>query len=285
VFDYVLIVVAGMAMLSQAILGLLVTTRPPSEQRRLWYEMAFSAIGIIGVGAVVWGGVRTAETSNYIKFGVSHIEQMGVATGDLLKRQFDILTAEKMLLDKESADHVAQLRQRNLAANVARAAPAISGSLPPVAASTTYDAGMSEAINRVRESVKKSQALVACRKAKMPVFMELVGLISSAVGYQNNLAYTRDGELLQRQYQTWLGAVREFLSEHKDMLRNVEAFDRVKDRDMGPSFLLFLSSGVDAWHNFEDRRKVLFDIEQEFGNRMCMPDDLAAMANGSSTNQ
>jgi hypothetical protein len=102
--DYVLIVIAGMAMFAQAVLGLLVTTRPPSERRRIWYEIAFIAIGFAGVGAVVWGGVRTDETSNYLRYGVTHIEQMGVASSVLLERQSEMILAQNQLLEEKLAN-------------------------------------------------------------------------------------------------------------------------------------------------------------------------------------
>ncbi|MDB5498270.1 MAG: hypothetical protein JWP28_2301 [Phenylobacterium sp.] len=78
--DYVLIVIAGMAMFLQAGLGLVVTTRPPSEKRRVWYEAAFVTVGAIGVVAIVWGGIRTARTSDAIQSGIKRV-QSGQQTG------------------------------------------------------------------------------------------------------------------------------------------------------------------------------------------------------------
>ena len=72
--DYGLIVVAGVAVFSQAMLGLLVTTRPPSEARRIYYEWAFGIIGAVGVIAVIWGGIRTAQTQSHIDAGIGTIQ-------------------------------------------------------------------------------------------------------------------------------------------------------------------------------------------------------------------
>lgn len=72
--DYTLITVAGVAVFAQALLGLLVTTRPPSEQRRIWYEISFGVLGAVGLVAVIWGGIRTAETQTRIDTNMQAIQ-------------------------------------------------------------------------------------------------------------------------------------------------------------------------------------------------------------------
>ena len=77
VLDYTLVIVSGLAVFAQAMLGLLVTTRPPSEQRRIRYEAAFAVIGIIGLAAIICGGIRTLQSSSHIEKSIGHIEQSG----------------------------------------------------------------------------------------------------------------------------------------------------------------------------------------------------------------
>jgi hypothetical protein len=72
--DYVLTVVSGACLFANSFLALIVTTRPPSERRRVYYEVAFGVLGTIGVVAVIWGGIRTAVTNNHVEAGVKHTE-------------------------------------------------------------------------------------------------------------------------------------------------------------------------------------------------------------------
>jgi hypothetical protein len=71
--DYALIVVSGIAVFAQAMLGLLVTTRTPSETRRIYYEISFGIIGAIGLVAIIWGGFRTAQMQANINNGIGSI--------------------------------------------------------------------------------------------------------------------------------------------------------------------------------------------------------------------
>jgi hypothetical protein len=72
--DYILIVISGLTVFAQAMLGLLVTTRPPSEKRRIYYEVAFGVLGIIGCAAIIWGGIRANQSSNALNINIVGIK-------------------------------------------------------------------------------------------------------------------------------------------------------------------------------------------------------------------
>lgn len=84
--DDALVAVSGIAVFAQALLGLLVTTRPPSEDRRIWYECAFGLIGTIGLVAIVWGGFRTVQSSSHVEQSLGRIETKDAAAADQLSR-------------------------------------------------------------------------------------------------------------------------------------------------------------------------------------------------------
>lgn len=282
--DYILIVVAGIAMFAQAMMGLLVTTRPPSIQKRIWYEIGFSVVGFLGVSAVVWGGVRTAETSNYIQYGVTHIEQMDIASSTIIKQQSDMVTALKTLLEERFAGEDAFLRGPPIVTEkrlVAKISP-----LPKTTAATislpTKDTQWNDVIKKIQERSAKSKALMICtEQISIPISVGLYKLVNQAGTYQNGWAYTRDGALLQHQYETWLGAVREFIAEHKSALPDTTEFEQVKELDMGPTLFVLPSSGVNAWHNFDERRKALEKVEEEFNKIACKAESDASKSDSN----
>lgn len=283
--DYVLIIVAGAAMLFQSIMGLLVTTRTPPPQRKFLYEMAFCAIGFVGGVAVVWSGVRTADTSNYIKYGVAHIEQLDVASGELLKQQMDIMVAQRSLLSKEIESHATP---KKLAANaVFKAAPSAQILKQASPSQAKSESTPNTEAASLFENIKKIDADYAAQRAKdkilsdciidrkIPVYTGLLKLINQAVNYQNGWAYSRNGEQLQQQYLTWTGAVHQFFVEHRNELNNTEEFDQIKELDMRPTLFFISSGGENAWQNFDAKRKSLIKIEEAYNKSACSAEEEA----------
>ena len=121
----------------------------------------------------------------------------------------------------------------------------------------------------IEESTARYKALSQCHEATWPVTIGLSKLINQAANYQNGWAYSRDGDLVRRQYEAWVGAVREFIAEHRDALGKTEEFDQAKELDMGPTLFVIPNSGVNAWINFDERRKALTNIETEFDKTAC----------------
>lgn len=271
--DYGLIIVSGIAVFAQAVLGLLVTTRPPSEERRLRYEISFIAIGFVGVAAIVWGGVRTAQTSSRIEYGVAEIEQLGAANSGTLHDVYGALSAQRKYLQERFADQDQRLRQTKAAITLVPTPHAIAAGMPKLRASnqkSSTDSTFSGLISKMEAQNAKDQVHWACvNDIEIPVSVGLYKLIVVAVNDQNGWAYTRDGALLRSQYETWLGEVQEFLSEHKDALPDTSDFEKIKDRDMGPTLFVIPPSGANAWQNFDDRRKALEKIQDEFSKMSC----------------
>lgn len=271
--DYGLIIVSGIAVFAQAVLGLLVTTRPPSEERRLRYEISFIAIGFIGVAAIVWGGVRTAQTSSRIEYGVGEIEQLGAANNGTLHNVYVALSDQRKYLQERFADQDQRLRQTKAATISVPAPHAPTTHVPkPRSSSQTpsTDSTFSDLISKMQAQNAKDQVHWACvNDIEIPVSVGLYRLIAAAANDQNSWAYTRDGALLRSQYETWLGEVREFFSEHKDALPDTSDFEKIKDLDMGPTLFVIPPSGENAWHNFDDRRKALEKIQNEFSKMSC----------------
>lgn len=122
--DYILIVIAGLAVFAQALLGLLVSTRPPSEQRRIRYEVAFVIIGIVGLISVVWSGIRTVNSSSHVETTLSNIQTNETESSKQLQRLADALhlnhnQSAQALADEIIArldSQIAPLKQRHLEA-------------------------------------------------------------------------------------------------------------------------------------------------------------------------
>jgi hypothetical protein len=64
--DFALLLVAGLCQLALAILGFWPSARPPKK--------TFVLIGLIGVGAIIWSGVRSGKVQGIIADGVQKIE-------------------------------------------------------------------------------------------------------------------------------------------------------------------------------------------------------------------
>lgn len=144
------------------------------------------------------------------------------------------------------------------------------------------DKGWEQTLRQIREMDAKYAALSKCTDRKMPIYTGLWRLSAQAANYQNGWAYSRDGEQLRNQYVAWVGAVRQFFSEHREVLPNTDAFDQIKELDMGPTLFLIPNSGVNAWHNFDERRKVLEKIAVEFNQNSCKAEREAVNADYKS---
>jgi hypothetical protein len=82
-FDFILLLVAAACQLALGLLGFLVTVRSSKKTQRGRYEVAFVVIGIIGLGAIIWGGARSANVQSGIFDGIQKIEaQLGISKSD-----------------------------------------------------------------------------------------------------------------------------------------------------------------------------------------------------------
>jgi hypothetical protein len=107
-FDYALVAIAGLAVFGQSLLGLLVTTRPPAEERRKFYEIGFAAVGLVGLVAVIIGGIRTVQTSSHIETGITTIGVESASTRAKLAQQTSEIDGQRKAIDK-LADENGQL--------------------------------------------------------------------------------------------------------------------------------------------------------------------------------
>lgn len=71
--DSFLIIGVGTASFGQTLLGLLVTTRPPSEMRRLYYEVVFGVLGLAGLCCAIWGGMRSGKSADSVETSLGAI--------------------------------------------------------------------------------------------------------------------------------------------------------------------------------------------------------------------
>jgi hypothetical protein len=65
--DYGLVIIGALTIAAQAILGLLVTTRPPPIIKRVRYEIAFVGIAVIGALAIVVGAIRGLDSQTALQ--------------------------------------------------------------------------------------------------------------------------------------------------------------------------------------------------------------------------
>jgi|GEM_PF-4999883 hypothetical protein len=81
-FDFALFFVAGVCQLALGFLALRVSFRPPNKAQWARYVWAFLVIGLIGLVAVFWSGVRSANVQQAIADGVEKIEvKLGISKG------------------------------------------------------------------------------------------------------------------------------------------------------------------------------------------------------------
>jgi hypothetical protein len=73
-FDFVLLAIAGFCQLALGVLGFRVSFHPPNKALKGPYELAFLVIGLIGLGAIVWSGIRSVNVQRVIADGVEKIE-------------------------------------------------------------------------------------------------------------------------------------------------------------------------------------------------------------------
>ncbi|HEX3431348.1 MAG TPA: hypothetical protein VHT03_10715 [Rhizomicrobium sp.] len=71
--DYILIGVSALALALQAVLGVLVSTRPPPLARRIYFEIGFVVIAVIGGLAVVIGAVRGLDSQSHLQNTVEDV--------------------------------------------------------------------------------------------------------------------------------------------------------------------------------------------------------------------
>jgi len=105
--DYVLSSLSGICLFATSFLALLVTTRPPSENRRIFYEVAFGLIGTVGVGAIILGGIRTAATSNKLEY---HVGRIDTAASRTIPGKIDTQTDRIGTLNAQVSTQGEQLR-------------------------------------------------------------------------------------------------------------------------------------------------------------------------------
>jgi hypothetical protein len=73
-FDFTLLMVAAICQLALGFLGLRVTTRRVKKEHRSRYELAFVIVGLIGLAAIVWSGLRSGIVQQGIADGVERIQ-------------------------------------------------------------------------------------------------------------------------------------------------------------------------------------------------------------------
>ena len=96
--DYALAVVSGVCLFTTSFLALLVTTRPPSKNWRIYYEAAFGFIGVVGVGAVIWGGIRTAINGDKVEY---YVDRIDTAASRTIPKKIDTQSSKIGTLDSE----------------------------------------------------------------------------------------------------------------------------------------------------------------------------------------
>ena len=81
--DFALLLVAGLCQLALGLLGLRVSVHPPKKTMRGRYEFAFLLIGVIGLLAIVWSGIRSVNVQGAIAQGVEKIEtKLGIINSE-----------------------------------------------------------------------------------------------------------------------------------------------------------------------------------------------------------
>jgi hypothetical protein len=144
----------------------------------------------------------------------------------------------------------------------------------PISRKTRIIAAISHAslAEKTEEPSRSSSTLASvlrCAGNVGTVSGTLYRLAEDAGNYQNGWAYSRDGEQLREQYQTWMGAVRQAFSDHSDLIKDTREFDQVKELDMGRPLFLIPNSGLNAWHNFDERRKALMKMAAAIDKTDC----------------
>jgi hypothetical protein len=80
-WDFLLALVAGLAQLALGVMGFRVSNKPVHTHRRRW-ESAFIVVGLVGLLATVWSGVRSASVEQSIESGVDKLERkLGISKG------------------------------------------------------------------------------------------------------------------------------------------------------------------------------------------------------------
>ena len=128
-FDFALLLVAGLCQLALGLLGLRVSFRPPKRRRGGRYELAFFVIGVIGLGALVWSGWRSVSVQNVIAAGVERLQvRLGIVSNEAAGQIQDRLAmkdligqvideADKIGADWATKDEVEFKHQTNLWTN------------------------------------------------------------------------------------------------------------------------------------------------------------------------
>ncbi len=116
---------------------------------------------------------------------------------------------------------------------------------------------------KMSDMIARNNKYNACEDAAIKVAGDMAGFVGQAIGDQNNWAYSRDGELLGRQYTSWVTAVHQFFADHPEV-HGTEEFDQVQEYDMEPTLLVIPNSGVGAWNNFNNRGNALAHIEKAY---------------------
>jgi hypothetical protein len=120
-FDLLLILTIGLTQLGMSVIGIWWTFRPPRPDRHWIAAAAFGVVGVVGLGAVIWAGVRSNESSNQVEGRVVRIERTGTENSGILKALKDRISEQAVQLQAVQQENITLSKQngRLLVQNIA----------------------------------------------------------------------------------------------------------------------------------------------------------------------
>jgi hypothetical protein len=119
------------------------------------------------------------------------------------------------------------------------------------------------------KALEKVKTEAACQAVAVKANAALYALLAEAVNAENEYAIGKDDKKIVRAYNAWLVKVEATFAANKSIVGDVTAFEKARDPDSRPTFLLIHNTGSHAWANFRAKNDALQSIYEATGHFDC----------------